>query len=93
VNQQTGKFGGLSRSYILMNLGTANGSLPELNLQPVAWYDPKTCGVAENIKLLIDQAEASLRETSGKGPEIVRAGVGALRALQGMEPGGRPNGK
>ena len=95
IHPQTQAFGGMSRSYIIMNVGTADGSLPELNVQPTAWYDPETCGVAENFNTLIEQVEkAKMRKEQGGGPEIIRAGAGALQALQGRgRMSLKPNGK
>lgn len=92
MHAQTQQFGGMSRTYILLNVGSAEGALPELNLRPATWYDPETCGVADNISKMIEAAEKAT-ERAESPPTIVRAGAGALNALQGrIGLGGRPNG-
>ena len=82
VDQKSGQLAGLSRGYMLMNLVTAKGAVPELNVLACGWYDLVTCGVAESFKKLIDQAQAMAHQVQEK-PQILRAGPGALQALQG----------
>lgn len=79
IDQPSGKAVGLSRSYMLMNVGSADRSLPELNIQPAGWYDLETCGLAKNLATLVEQIEKGLeRKEPGDGPRIVPAGAGAI---------------
>lgn len=80
VDPQTGRAGGISRGYMLMNIGTANGPLPVLHLLVMGWYEPKACDVQEAFDQLLKQVQAPPVEKGG-GPKIVPVGAGALPRL------------
>lgn len=87
VNPQTGQAGGISRSYMLMNIGMSEEGLSELHLLPVGWYDPQTCGLSESFDRMVEQVEKANKDRqSGKRPEptILPAGAGALRQLDAV---------
>lgn len=67
VDPQTGRTGGISRGYMLMNIGAAKGALPVLQLRVMGWYEPKVCGVEEAFNQLLKQVQASSPQM-GHGP-------------------------
>ena len=79
LDQQVGKVVGLSRSYMMMNVGSAEKALSALNIQPAGWYDLETCGLEANFAQLVGQVEKGLEKKGpGDGPRIVPSGAGAL---------------
>lgn len=75
-------FVGLSRSYMLLNIGGAKGALPELNLMPEGWYDSETCDLLETHNMLVVQAD-KLNSTRDRRvtDQVIPVGAGALDAL------------
>lgn len=82
VDPRTQQASGISRGYMLMNIGTAEGALPELHLYPVGWFDPEACGVLENLERLVAQVEKSVEDRKGRSsPRVVAVGPDALQQL------------
>ncbi len=81
VDQASGRIAGLARSYMLMNVGSASGPLPQMNLLPQGWFDVKVCNISANFVKLIAQIQQNARTASG---DIIRAGADVLSTLDKM---------
>lgn len=75
-----GRAQGMSRSYMLMNVGAAPGALPGMAVKPTTWFFPEEVGLGDVFDALIKQFEDQMKPKS-TGPRIVPAGPGAIPML------------
>ena len=80
-NPKTGEIVAATRRTMLMPVGTGSGALPELSVQPAAWYAVDGAEMENDFDALVQRAESAATEKQAARAGIELAGPGSIPGL------------